>query len=353
MNKRTCALGVSLAGVVLLSWACARQETVQKVVVEAEPSALKAFHPLPAVMESAGNPVTPEKAALGRKLYFEKRLSKSQDISCNTCHPLDQYGAEDTAVSTGFKGQRGNRNAPTVYNAAGDLAQFWDGRAPNVEEQAKGPMMNPVEMAMPSGKLVAARLRSVPEYREDFRKAFPGERDPVTLENAAKAIGAFERTLTTPSRWDKFLKGDTAALTGPEKAGFNKFAEVGCAACHAGAYVGGEMFQKLGVAEPWPSADDPGRFRVTKQQGDEMVFKVPSLRNVEKTAPYFHDGSVATLDKAVREMAEYQLGRQLKDEEVRQIVTWLKTLTGNPPPNAVLPEEAPQAAVGKLKPDRS
>jgi cytochrome c peroxidase len=351
MLKSRCAAWLPLPCLVLFSFACAKQQRVQRV--EADPAALQVFSPLPAVMQSPGNPVTPEKVALGRRLYFEKRLSKSQDISCNTCHPLNGYGAEDTAVSEGFKGQKGTRNAPTVFNAAGHIAQFWDGRAPTVEEQAKGPMMNPVEMAMPSAQIVVATLKSVPEYREDFAKAFPGEKNPITLDNAAKAIGAFERTLTTPSRWDKFLNGDSAALTDEEKAGFNEFAEVGCLACHTGTYVGGSMFQKLGIAKPWPSTADQGRFDVTKKEADRMVFKVPSLRNIEKTAPYFHDGSVANLDDAVRKMAEYQLGRNLKDEEVQEIVSWLKTLTAKPAPNEVRPPEAPQAAAATAKPDRS
>jgi cytochrome c peroxidase len=347
MRKGACAALVSLLGFALIALDCANKPTQS---VKIDPASLQAFAVLPAVMDSASNPVTPEKVALGRKLYFEKRLSKSQDISCNTCHPLNDYGAEDTPTSEGFKGQKGTRNAPTVFNAAGHIAQFWDGRAPDVEEQAKGPMMNPIEMAMPSDKIVVATLKSVAEYRDDFKKAFPEEKDPITLDNAAKAIGAFERTLTTSSRWDKFLSGDRAALTDAEKAGFNKFTETGCQACHAGAYVGGEMFQKLGVIKPWPSTADLGRFAVTKQEADRMVFKVPSLRNVDKTAPYFHDGSVAKLDDAVKDMAEYQLGRKLTDEEVGQIVAWLKTLRGELP--ALSAPEAPQATTAKSKPDR-
>ena len=351
MRKSRRAAWVFLPCLILFSFACAKQQRVQRV--EADPAALQAFSPLPAVMQSPDNPVTPEKVALGRRLYFEKRLSKSQDISCNTCHPLEDYGAEDTAVSTGFKGQKGNRNAPTVFNAAGHIAQFWDGRAPDVEAQAKGPMMNPIEMAMPSDKIVVATLKSIEKYREDFKKAFPNDKDPITLDNAAKAIGAFERTLTTPSPWDKFLKGDTAALTDEEKAGFNEFAAAGCLACHNGTYVGGGMYQKLGIAKPWPSTTDQGRFDVTKKDADRMVFKVPSLRNIEKTAPYLHDGSVEKLDDAVRKMAEYQLGKNLNDEQVREIITWLKTLTAKLPPNEIRPPETPQAASAAAKPDRS
>jgi cytochrome c peroxidase len=347
MRKTACAVSVSLLGFALATVNCAHQAAPS---VKVDPASLQAFAVLPAVVSSPENPITPEKVSLGRKLYFETRLSKSQDISCNTCHPLDDYGAEDTAVSTGFKGQKGSRNAPTVFNAAGHIAQFWDGRAADVEEQAKGPMMNPVEMAMPSDKIVVATLKSVEEYRDEFKKAFPEDKNPITLDNAAKAIGAFERTLTTPSRWDKFLDGDQAALTDAEKAGFNEFTEVGCQACHAGAYVGGAMFQKLGVAKAWPKPDDPGRFDVTKQEADRMVFKVPSLRNVDRTAPYFHDGSVEKLDEAVKDMAEYQLGRRLSDQEAEQIVSWLKTLRGTLPP--VSAHEGPQASAARPKPDR-
>ena len=319
--------------------------------VEIDPASLQSFGSLPSVMESPDNPLTPEKVALGRKLYFEKHLSKSQDISCNTCHPLEDYGAEDSAVSEGFKGQKGSRNAPTVFNAAGHIAQFWDGRAPDVEAQAKGPMMNPIEMAMPSDKIVVATLKSMEKYREGFKKAFPEDKDPITLDNAAKAIGAFERTLTTPSRWDKFLNGDHAALSDEEKAGFNKFAEVGCPACHSGVYVGGSMFQKLGMVKPWPSTSDEGSYAVTKQEADRMVFKVPSLRNIDRTAPYFHDGSVEKLDDAVKAMAEYQLGRKLNDKEMQEIVVWLKSLRGTL--YTVSVRQASQSSAVKEKPDRS
>src|SRR5690242_10594729 len=176
-----------------------------KVQVNAD--ALKMFAPLPAVMTSSDNPVSDAKLGLGRILYYDPRLSANQKISCNTCHPLDAYGAEPKAVSTGFKQQKGNRNAPTVYNAAGHFVQFWDGRAPTVEEQAKGPITNPVEMAMPSEQTAIAVLKSIPDYTEKFRKAFPGQDNPVSFDNMAIAIGAFERMLVTPSRWDKFLKG--------------------------------------------------------------------------------------------------------------------------------------------------
>jgi len=305
--------------------------TLTATAAEIDSAKLAAFQPLPAAMGSSKNPTTEDKVRLGRMLYYEARLSRNQEISCNSCHMLDKYGVDHERFSTGFKGQKGTRNSPSVYNAAGQIAQFWDGRAADVEEQAKGPVLNPVEMATLNAQAAVAVLKSMPEYVAAFRKAFPGQADPVTFDNMAKAIGAFERNLVTPSRWDKYLKGDKAALTAEEKAGFNKFVDTGCQACHMGAYVGGQMFQKLGLAKPYPDKSDLGRFTVTKQESDQMMFKVPSLRNVANTAPYFHNGSSATLEDAVRKMAEYQLGRKLTDSDVKLIVTWLKSLTGQLP----------------------
>jgi cytochrome c peroxidase len=289
------------------------------------------FQALPPVMDSTANPISDAKLALGRMLYFDARLSKGQDVSCNSCHVLSHYGVDNQPVSDGYKGQKGTRNSPTVYNAAGHFVQFWDGRATNVEEQAKGPILNPVEMAMPDEKRVLAVIDSMPDYVEAFQKAFPGEKHPVTFDNLAKAIGAFERNLITVSRWDKFLGGDQAALSDAEKAGLNKFLDVGCQTCHNGVYVGGSMFQKLGLAKPWDNVKDPGRFSITKQETDRMVFKVPTLRNIEKTAPYYHDGSISTLDEAVRQMADHQLARTLSKEETDSIVAFLKALTGELP----------------------
>lgn len=316
--------------------------------VTIDESLLPAFGVLPAAMESKDNPLTEDKILLGRALYYETRLSASNEISCNTCHVLTVDGADQRKTSVGHKKQTGKRNAPTVYNAAGHFAQFWDGRAPTIEEQAKGPITNPIEMAMESDKNVLAELGKVKWYREQFKKAFPDAKgDPITMDNLAKAIGAFERKLVTPSRWDKFLAGDKSALTPAEKAGFKKFTETGCNTCHAGVYVGGAMFQKLGLAKPWPKQDDLGRYEVTKNDADKMFFKVPSLRNVAKTAPYFHDGSVATLEEAVKNMAEYQLAKNLSDADVASIVTFLKALSGDIPKDYVaeykVPAEIPPA----------
>jgi len=308
------------------------------------------FKPLPANMDSAANPGTPAKIELGRILYYENRLSKSQKFSCNSSHMLDKYGVDNEPTSEGHKGQRGDRNSPTSYNAAGHIAQFWDGRAADVEAQAKGPVLNPVEMAMPDEKTVVATLKSMPEYVTLFQKAFPGEKEPISYDNMAKAIGAFERKLVTPSRWDKFLAGDEKALTDAEKAGFLKFSDAGCATCHMGALVGGTMYQKLGVVKPYPGLKDDGRMKATKVADDKAFFKVPSLRNVEKTFPYYHDGQVKSLEEAVARMSDYQLGKKLAPADAAAILTWLKTLTGPLPLDYIKAPKLPAATAKTPKP---
>jgi cytochrome c peroxidase len=286
---------------------------------------------LPEAIPAEANPLTPAKIDLGRMLFYEPRLSQGRDVSCNSCHDLANYGVDGKRFSTGFKGQLGGRNSPTVYHAAGHLAQFWDGRATDVEEQAKGPVLNPVEMAMASPAAVVATLKAIPGYRQAFAAAFPNDPDPVTFDNMARAIGAFERKLVTPSRWDRFLAGDRAAITQEEMQGHHEFMHGGCATCHNGPYVGGKMFQKLGAEKPWPVTTDPGRIEVTQNAADRMVFKVPSLRNVEKTGPYFHSGHVNQLEEAVQLMGRHQLGTELAPQQVTRIVAWLKSLTGEIP----------------------
>lgn len=316
-----------------------------------DPLLLAPFQPVPEVATSAANPLTEEKVQLGRMLYFDPRLSKNHDLSCESCHKLGEYGVDNEATSTGHRGQHGKRNAPTVYNAALHFRQFWDGRAPDVEAQATGPMMNPVEMAMPNEQRIVATLKSIPGYVRAFQAAFPSEKDPITLDAAAKAIGAFERKLLTPSRWDAFLRGDRKALHDDEIAGLRKFVETGCQTCHFGPGMGGGMYQKFGLVMPWKDARDLGRFELTKQESDRQVFKVPSLRNVEKTAPYFHDGSVPTLEEAVRLMGRHQLGKELSDADVRSIVTFLKTLTGPLPAAYIAPPELPKSSASTPKPE--
>lgn len=292
---------------------------------------LAVFAPLPDVMRGSGAAPTAEQIALGRALFYETRLSNGHDVSCNSCHALNGYGADGRRVSFGHRGQTGNRNAPTVYNAAGQVAQFWDGRAATIEAQAKGPILNPAEMGMPDSGAVLAHMRETPAYVAAFRTAFPGERQPITYDNVGRAIGAFERGLVTPARWDKFLAGDSSVLTPEEQRGAATFVRVGCAGCHNGAYVGGASFQKLGLVRPWPTQADSGRFNVTHQAGDLYAFKVPTLRNIAMTGPYFHDGSVASLDSAIRLMGRHQLGAELTAAQVRSIHAWLGALTGTLP----------------------
>ncbi|MEZ4266854.1 MAG: cytochrome c peroxidase [Myxococcota bacterium] len=319
---------------------------------EIAPDRLKAFGALPAVMAADPATLTDELVSLGRMLYFDTRLSKNHDVSCNSCHGLQTYGVDGQATSEGHKKQRGGRNSPTVYNAAGHFAQFWDGRAADVEAQALGPMTNPVEMAMASGEQVTAVLRSIPGYADLFAKAFPGVSEPVTYENAGKAIAAFERKLVTPSRWDAFLGGKADALTAAEKDGFNAFIDAGCMACHTGTYVGGSMYQKLGLVKPWPGLEDTGRMEVTKNEADKHFFKVPSLRNIARTGPYFHDGKVADLNEAVTLMARHQLAKELSKEQVASIVTWLNALTGElPPAELITAPELPPSGPETPAPD--
>jgi cytochrome c peroxidase len=267
--------------------------------------------------------------ALGRALYSSTELSVNGTQSCASCHPVEgrSAGADGLAVSAGALGQRGKRNTPTVLNAAFHFTQFWDGRARTLEEQAAGPIMNPVEMAMPDEKVVAARLRSLRGIDASmFRAAFPGEADPFTLKHAARAIAAFERTLHTTDRFDEFQNGQLRALTAEEKRGLDLFMSNGCTSCHGGPLLGGDKFQRLGIVNRYQTAD-LGRFEVTRQESDKHVFKVPSLRNVALTPPYFHDGGVGTLPEAVDRMAWHQLGTKFKPSDRDAIVAFLGALS--------------------------
>lgn len=318
-----------------------------------EERAKQLFKPLAAPFDSKDNPITKEKVKLGQLLYFDTRLSKNHDVSCDSCHHVDRYGVDGAPTSTGHKQQKGGRNAPTVYNAGAHVAQFWDGRAVTLEEQAKGPVLNPVEMAMKDAASVEAVVASIPGYGPLFKKAFPKDKKPITYDNIAKAIGAYERTLVTPSRFDKYLGGDAAALSDAEKTGLKAFLDVGCASCHSGAALGGAMFMKLGMVTPFPNLKDEGRIAVTKSEADRFVFKVPSLRNVEKTGPYLHDGSVASLEEMVALMGKHQLGKTLEPAQVSSIVTFLKALTGELPKEAIIAPKALPSGKATPKPDPS
>lgn len=314
-------------------------------------SFLPMFKPLPAEATSPDNELTEEKINLGRMLFFDKRMSKNQDVSCSSCHVLEKYGTDNARFSKGHRGATGGRSSPTIYNAALHIAQFWDGRSPTVEEQAKGPVLNMLEMAMPSETSVIKVINSIPGYVEAFQKAFPGQADPVTYDNFGKVLGAFERRLLTPGRWDAYLKGSKDALTAEEKKGFETFVMTGCVTCHNGAAVGGHMYQKIGLAKPWPGVGDLGRFMVTQQQQDKFFFKVPSLRNITETGPYLHDGSVKELPTQVKMMAEHQLGKILTDEQVQSIVTFLKALKGDLPMDYIKKPELPASGPDTPKAD--
>jgi cytochrome c peroxidase len=288
------------------------------------------FRPLSAEMTSDENPITDAKIDLGRMLYYEKRLSQYGDLSCNGCHDLRNYGTDDQITSIGYGRQRVLRNAPSTYNAALQIGQYWDGRAVSVESQARLALLNPLEVAIGNATTVEEQLQAMPAYAAAFAAAFPEDAVPVTIDNIARAIAAFERRMVTPSRFDDFLSGNVEALTDPELAGLQVFLDVGCGGCHGGMGIGGGVYQKLGAKKAYP-ARDIGRALVTRLEADKFLFKVPSLRNVAKTGPYLHDGSVASLDEAIRLMGEHQLGRALTEGQIADIRVFLGSLTGTIP----------------------
>jgi len=300
------------------------------------------FDPIPLILPQVeGNPVTREKVDLGRMLFFDPRISASQLLSCNTCHNLAMGGDDNLQVSIGHGWQAGPRNSPTVFNAVLNVAQFWDGRAGDLAEQAKGPIQAGVEMNNDPATVVTT-LKSMPEYVDAFGRAFPGETDPVTFDNVAYALEAFQATLITPaSRFDQYLEGNANILNEQEKRGLKAFIDTGCAACHMGVNLGGQAYYPFGVIER-PGADilppgDKGRFQVTQTATDEYVFRAVPLRNVELTAPYFHSGGVWDLEQSVAIMGVSQLGRDLSEEEIADITAFLKTLTGEIP-EVVVPQ---------------
>lgn len=292
--------------------------------------------PLPeSAPDPIDNPVTPEKVQLGKALFFEPRLSVSGLISCNTCHNVGMGGDDNMPTSVGHGWQQGPRNAPTVYNSVFNRAQFWDGRAADLKEQAKGPIQAGVEMANKPDHVVAT-LKSMPEYTTWFSAAFPDEADPITFDNVVKAIEAFEVKLVTPhAPFDRFMQGVDTAMTAEQKEGLALFVDRGCTACHSGVNVGGQNYFPFGLIKR-PGADilppeDKGRFEVTHSASDEYVFRAAPLRNVAVTAPYFHSGQVWDLKQAVGVMGTAQLGLALSDADAGKIAEFLKSLTGVAP----------------------
>ncbi len=267
---------------------------------------------------------------LGKKLYFETKLSVNNTQSCNTCHDITNgmAGVDNKPLSPGaIEGKIGTRNSPTVFNAGFQFAQFWDGRSPDLVEQAKGPILNPLEMAMPDEKTVEKTIAAIDEYKEMFNKAFPNVKKPITFHNIAVAIAAFERTLVSKSRFDDYVNGNRDALTVQEKKGMKSFIDNNCIMCHTGPLLGGSLYQKMGLINPYENTEDLGRYEVTKLESDKYMFKVAMLRNVALTHPYFHDGKVEKLEDAVKKMAWLNLGKELPDNEVADIVAFLNSLT--------------------------
>lgn len=299
-------------------------------------TALEFFQPVPSMVPSVNNnAITRTKIDLGKALFFDTRLSASGVFSCNSCHNLATGGDDNLETSIGHGWQKGPRNSPTVYNAVFNIAQFWDGRAADLKAQATGPVQAGVEMANTPAQVVAT-LKSMPDYVTWFTEAFPGEEDPVTFDNMARAIEAFEATLITPaSRFDQYLEGNEAVMSDVELAGLQQFIDKGCVACHSGVNVGGQEYYPFGVVER-PGADilpegDKGRFAVTNTADDEYVFRAAPLRNIGLTAPYFHSGKVWDLKQAVAIMGTAQLGAELTSSEVDEITAYLETLTGEMP----------------------
>lgn len=287
------------------------------------------------------NPTTPEKVQLGKMLFHDPRLSKSGTLSCSSCHNLNAYGVDGRPTSIGHELKAGERNAPTVLNTSLHFSQFWDGRAEDLEAQAKGPILNPNEMGMVSEAVAVERIKNIPEYEQAFEKSFAEGQNSVSYQNIARAIAAFERTLLTPAPFDRYLQGDQNALSTAAKEGLQTYIHYGCTACHNGVGVGGTLYQKFGVINPYTYQKDTGRFRITQSPEDKYVFKVPSLRNVEHTAPYFHDGKIESLEKAVITMAKTQLGKEMPAEDAQKIIAFLKSLTGTLPPAVLTPPQLP------------
>lgn len=322
------------------------------ILLAAQP--VMAVEPLPSRPSiPADNPMSAAKVELGKQLFFDPRLSVDGTVSCNSCHNVMAGGTDNRPVSVGVGGQKGGRSAPTVWNAAFLSVQFWDGRAATLEDQAKGPVLNPVEMGMPSGDEAAARIRAIPGYVAQFNAVFGGK-DAVSYDNIARAIAAYERTLVTPdSAYDRYRKGERKALLAQAQRGMKLVEEIGCTACHSGPnFAGPALPAGTGFYQKFPTYEnneyvskyalkvDTGRQAATGDPEEAHMWRVPTWRNVALTAPYFHNGSVARLDEAVRVMAKTQLDKTLTDSQVSDIVSFLDALTGTFPKQA-LPQLPP------------
>ena len=339
--------GSFVAATAIITAACAGQAARPDPALVKQ--AREIFGVLPEVMSSPDNPVTPEKVALGRMLYYENRISADGTASCWRCHPFNLYAADGLTKSVGVRCKVSDRNAPTLFNAADQIAQHWTGNRKSVEDQAAQSLSG--GFGMPSGESAVARLKSIPGYEPLFRNAFPGDPDPITPANFGAAIGGFERTLISRAPFDGFMDGRGPGLDDAQRAGLKEFLATGCSSCHDGPYLGGRRFQKFGLVEPYwkrtaSATADEGRYAVTKNEADKFVFKVPILRNVQMTSPYFHDGSVGRLADAVWIMGKVQLGMDLADERVGSIVAFLGALTGTLPKSAAVVPLLPGSDTG-------
>ncbi|HYX02671.1 MAG TPA: cytochrome c peroxidase [Reyranella sp.] len=339
---------IALAGTVaLLAGLPAVASAADKDLLE---QAQGVFRPLPKDMATPEYPLTKERVSLGRLLFFDTRFSIDGNLGCVTCHQPALYGTDGRPRSIGVKSRPHPRHAPTVLNAPLQFVIHWRGDRVDAEDQVAQSLLSPITSGQPDEKVMLARVNGIPGYAPLFKEAFPDDPQPVSRKNMALAIGAFERTLVTPSRFDDYLKGKVEALSVGERAGLAKFIEVGCIACHNGPGVGGGMYQKFGVLEDYwkvtgSNPIDKGRAEVTNNEADLYMFKVPSLRNVAMTPPYFHDGSVATLPEAVKVMARVQLGAKLEDKDAGDIVAFLTSLTGPLPADFATSPVLPAGAV--------
>ena len=342
-----CAATVTAVSAILLSAAKAEDAALLK-------QAQEIFQPLPKDLAGAESPITKDRVELGHSLFFDPRLTIDGNMSCSSCHQPAFYGTDALPRAIGVKQRPHPRNAPTVLNAGALKIIHWRGDRDSLEDQAAKAATSPITSGQPDEKAVIDRLSRIPGYAPLFRAAFPNEPQPITLQNIAKAISAYERTLLTPSPFDAYLAGDQEALSPAARAGLAKFINTGCVACHHGVGVGGGMYQKFGVVEDYWKATgsdpvDQGRTEVTKDPADLHVFRVASLRNVAMTPPYFHDGSVATLPPAVKVMARVQLGVALGDSDVQEIVAFLEALTGELPATFATAPVLPSGSVAPPK----
>jgi cytochrome c peroxidase len=342
-NLHLFAAGIATGFAVLLAPASAQDAVLLK-------QAQDLFKPLPKDMATPELPITKERVQLGRSLFFDPRLTIDANMSCSSCHQPSLYGTDALSRSIGVKQRAHPRHAPTILNAATNFIIHWRGDRTSVEDQVIQALKSPITFGQPDEQAVLDRLARIPGYAPLFKAAFPSDGQPMTVQNIAKAIGSYERTLVTPSPFDAYLAGRPEALSPTARAGLAKFITTGCATCHNGVGVGGGMYQKFGLVEDYWKATgsepvDKGRADVTKDPADLYVFRVASLRNVAMTPPYFHDGSVATLPEAVKVMARVQLGVQLGESDVREIVAFLESLTGKLPADFTTPPTLPPAAV--------